>query len=221
MKMCEEYFLVLVNYIFMLEKVLDILPSDHRITSRQKPYEVVHIAKIKDACQGSSGNLSLSFSPGKKDHHWNRDLKADLKKIRAADIQIIVCLLPTSEMKRLKISHYPEVAAHYGITFYHLPIPDAKAPKQKEINILIPLLIKHLKQGHNILVHCRGGFGRAGTVCACCLGYLGYLSVDAITIIRALRPGAIQTSAQEMCVHEYCKHCKHRKDIGICTPVDY
>ena len=77
------------------------------------------------------------------------------------------------------------------------------APHLRELQTLIPLIIQQLITGKNILVHCRAGLGRAGTVCACCLLHFGFTAAQAITIIRKRRPGAIQTIAQEQIVEKY------------------
>lgn len=48
-----------------------------------------------------------------------------------------------------------------------------------------------------MLVHCRGGLGRAGTIAARLLVELGMQPTEAIAGVRAVRPGAIETSDQE------------------------
>jgi ADP-ribosyl-[dinitrogen reductase] hydrolase len=53
-------------------------------------------------------------------------------------------------------------------------------------------------------VHCRGGLGRAGTVAARLLAELGMAPADAISRVRAVRPGAIQTQAQREYVMRTC-----------------
>jgi ADP-ribosyl-[dinitrogen reductase] hydrolase len=52
-----------------------------------------------------------------------------------------------------------------------------------------------LRSGRNVLVHCRGGLGRAGTIGARLLIELGM--EHAVRQIRAVRPGAIETREQE------------------------
>ena len=51
--------------------------------------------------------------------------------------------------------------------------------------------------GCDVLVHCRGGLGRAGTIAARLLVELGMEPETAIASVRAVRPGAIETSDQE------------------------
>lgn len=43
--------------------------------------------------------------------------------------------------------------------------------------------------GQGVVVHCRGGTGRTGTVVACALRLLGRSADEAIAIVRAKRPG--------------------------------
>ena len=57
-----------------------------------------------------------------------------------------------------------------------------------------------LLAGHRVLVHCRGGLGRAGTVAARLLVELGVPAVEAIRRVRAARPGAIETIEQQQYV---------------------
>lgn len=39
---------------------------------------------------------------------------------------------------------------------------------------------EYLKKGKNVVVHCKGGLGRAGTFGASCLIYSGFKPADAI-----------------------------------------
>jgi ADP-ribosyl-[dinitrogen reductase] hydrolase len=57
-----------------------------------------------------------------------------------------------------------------------------------------------LDKGQNVLVHCRGGLGRAGMVSARLLVESGVEPGVAIARVRAARPGAIETPEQEVWV---------------------
>ena len=54
-----------------------------------------------------------------------------------------------------------------------------------------------------VVITCAAGIGRTGTVLACYLVYTGYTPEAAINMVRGLRPGSIQTPAQEAAVREY------------------
>jgi ADP-ribosyl-[dinitrogen reductase] hydrolase len=84
--------------------------------------------------------------------------------------------------------------------WFHLPIVDVSTPEESfehqweasggKIRAL-------LRSGHDVVVHCRGGLGRAGMIGARLLIELGMEPATAIRQVRAVRPGAIETSAQE------------------------
>lgn len=181
---------------------------DRRTTSQQNPYKVIDIAHIvpnPESGLTEKARLTLSIAPGKKDNRWNRDLDVDLEIIKSNNIHVVVCLLEWSEMLMLSLTDYPRKAQEKGLLFYHMPIKDRGVTTQKDLSTLVPILVQHLSSGHNVLIHCRGGLGRAGTICGCCLGHFGYQGNTAIDAVRAQRPGAIQTTKQEDSVIQYCR----------------
>ena len=108
------------------------------------------------------------------------------------------CLCLDSLIKRNIYKH--------NIKWYHLPISDLSAPDvefkyQWETKKI--LLKKELIAGNNILLHCWGGKGRAGTIAAILLIEFGENQNEAINIIRAKRKGAIESKAQEEFVLNY------------------
>lgn len=164
-------------------------------------FEICEIAKIPN-----KGRLTISMAPGKKDKKWNRNITRDLLSIRQSGIQVIICLLQRSELKSLSLIDYPRKASDSGFIFYHLPVRDRSIPHLDDMNVLVPIIIKHLCSGHNVLIHCRSGLGRAGTVAACCLSHFGFTSSDCIQIVRFQRPGSIQTFEQEQFVQRYSNY---------------
>jgi ADP-ribosyl-[dinitrogen reductase] hydrolase len=87
-----------------------------------------------------------------------------------------------------------------NMKWFHLPIVDVSIPNarfEKEWSTAGEDLRALLRRGLDVLVHCRGGLGRAGTVAARLLIELGMDPTKAIEHVRAVRPGAIETSDQE------------------------
>jgi rhodanese-related sulfurtransferase len=58
-----------------------------------------------------------------------------------------------------------------------------------------------LAEGGKVLVHCRGGQGRSGTIAAALLIASGMAPADAIAEVRRSRPAAIETEGQEIWLH--------------------
>ena len=98
-----------------------------------------------------------------------------------------------------------------NICYIQFPIIDGGVPDFDSSmywrDVLSPELQNHLRDGKKILIHCRGGLGRTGTIAARLLvdlcigcdgsGTCGISARDAISIVRKCRNGAIENSIQE------------------------
>ena len=89
---------------------------------------------------------------------------------------------------------------HWPIEDYGVPDPAFEAAWPTRSAALRSLLAC----GGRVLVHCKGGLGRAGTVSARLLVEGGMAPVDAIWAVRAIRSGAIETGPQEAWVRAGC-----------------
>ena len=89
------------------------------------------------------------------------------------------------------------------MVWLHLPIRDVSTPSV-EFEAEWPAHSKKLRglldAGENVLVHCKGGLGRAGMISARLLVESGIEPEAAIAKVRKARPGAIQTQEQEVSV---------------------
>ncbi|ORY28170.1 protein-tyrosine phosphatase-like protein [Naematelia encephala] len=127
-----------------------------------------------------AGNLLLSSCPGKRLRMEGpvkgrgpvcRDLKTDLARIKGEGVGAVVCCLDDAELALLGVpwDMYREVASEIGLDIVRLPMPDGFTPVSLSLfDSQVDLLIsRYSLQGTDILVHCRGGIGRAGlTACA-------------------------------------------------------
>ena len=87
-----------------------------------------------------------------------------------------------------------------NMLWFHLPIVDVSIPDEwfeEEWDTAGEELRSILHSGSDVLVHCRGGLGRAGTIAARLLVELGVEPATAIANVRRVRSGAIETSDQE------------------------
>lgn len=154
----------------------------------------------------ASGRIGISFCPGKQGpvlagFDWKRDLAVDLDAVRGWGAAAVVSLIEKHEMELLGVGDLDTAVAARGMEWFHLPIPDVTAPGEEfeqRWHTAGARLRSLLIDGENVFIHCRGGLGRAGTVAARLLIELGITDSDtAIAQVREVRPGAIETRAQE------------------------
>lgn len=151
------------------------------------------------------GRIGMTFCPGKYDPHamtgaWDRDLSLDTDAIRNWGAAAVVTLLEPAEFRLLRVEHLGEEIRRRGMQWFHVPIADGSIPSEDFERHWVgagKTLRTLLENGRDVLVHCRGGLGRAGTVAARLLIELGMEPAIAIRRIRAVRPGAIETQEQE------------------------
>lgn len=90
------------------------------------------------------------------------------------------------------------------LTFYHFPIPDMGIPTPREAHKMIVEMIEVLnKPDERLLVHCKAGLGRTGTIIACILIEMGRTPEAAISEIRSIQSNYIQNMLQEKFVFHY------------------
>ncbi|ABD24707.1 ADP-ribosyl-(dinitrogen reductase) hydrolase [Novosphingobium aromaticivorans DSM 12444] len=150
------------------------------------------------------GSIGITFCPGKfqpdaMSGSWARDLASDLDAVRDWGATAIVTLVTQRELQRLSVPMLgAEVVARH-IDWHHLPIKDCGTPDpsfEAEWETVGEELRNRLRNGFNVLLHCKGGLGRAGTVAARLLVELGWDANKAVSSIREVRPNAIETLDQ-------------------------
>ena len=171
---------------------------------------LTHPLEIAEVSTKTGGRIGITFCPGKKQlgaltGAWDRDLGLDLDVVRAWGATVVVTLIEDHELKALSVDGMGREVAARGMIWHHLPIRDVSVPTsafEAAYDRLAPDLRRRLASGEAVLVHCKGGLGRAGLVSARLLVEAGYTPREAIALVRSVRPGAIETAAQERYVEE-------------------
>ena len=180
-------------------------PSPAR-TSASHPLQIAELG-----FDGLRGRLGVTFCPGKQGDSvfgapWQRNLAADLDVIQGWGARTVLTLVEAQELDMLGVPDLGARVEARGMTWVHLPIPDLQPPGDA-FSAAWPDLSARLKlqltEGGRVLVHCRGGLGRAGTVAACILVEIKVPPNQAIQAVRKVRPRAIETSAQEAFVMRF------------------
>lgn len=168
-------------------------------TSQDYPLRIDEVA-------ASNGTIGITFCPGKQaisfleERPWCRDLSVDLDAIRDWGAKVVVTLIEDHEFASLHVLSLGDEVRSRGMAWVHLPITDGHAPDDRFEDLwteLGPGVLEVLRRGGKVLVHCRGGLGRAGLVSARMLIELGEEPRAAMRRVRAARVGAIENTQQE------------------------
>ena len=175
-------------------------------TSASDPIRVDFLPR--EACP-VPGRIGLTFAPGKKDRPggWDRSVEADVARLADHyETSLLVSLIEDAELELLHIQDLYGVTERRGVRVRRLPIRDADVPRSpEEVIAVVRLVLTVASAGDTVVIHCRGGLGRAGTLASCCLVALGLDAGEAIGIVRGARPGAVETRGQESFVDDFTR----------------
>jgi len=168
-------------------------------TSQSHPLRIAEVRATP-----AHGRIGITFCPGKQDRlastgAWARDLDLDLDAIVAWGAGLVLTLLEPEELKLLKVPQLGPEIQRRGIAWRHLPIADYSVPGdafEREWSTQGEEIRALLRSGTDVLVHCKGGLGRAGMIAARLLVELGMDPEQAIHAVRHVRKGAIETPGQ-------------------------
>lgn len=144
------------------------------------------------------GQLGGAGQPG----GWDYDpqgcqiqLQEDLDWLSRQGVQALVSLTekPLSE----------EAVRQSGMRYLHLPVADMEPPTLEDVCRFMDFVEQAQRSKLPVVVHCRAGMGRTGTLLACYLVHRDCPPEEALAQIRRRRPGSIETLAQEAVVREY------------------
>lgn len=122
----------------------------------------------------------------------------DLAVLRAWRPDIVVSMTEPEEMARYNMADLAGLLAQRGIDHAAFPVRDFGTPEAGgEWPALAARLHAILDAGGAVLAHCHGGQGRSGMVLMRLMVERGQTPEAALAAIRAVRPGAVETAAQD------------------------
>ncbi len=140
------------------------------------------------------GWLGLARCPGSA-----TPLADDLAAVAGWGAGAVLTLLGPPELAALGAAGLPDAVRAAGMDWLHMPIDDFAAPGPAALAawaVAGPEVAARLAAGGRVLVHCRAGLGRSGTVAAMVLVEAGLAPEAALAAVRAARPGAVETPGQ-------------------------
>lgn len=160
------------------------------------------------------GTMGLTFAPGKHcagahaGGYWARDLAQDLDHLVAEyKTGLLVCLLEDHELRALKIPTLIDDAAK-RMSVLRLRIPDGGVlPSPAPVREVVTAIADATLAGTNVVIHCRGGLGRAGTIGGCYLKLLGKSDDEVFAALRKRHDTSCpETAAQREFIRAFGVH---------------
>jgi ADP-ribosylglycohydrolase len=177
-----------------------LLATDGWKTSTGRPLRVDWVPA--EAVPAFGGKLGMTFLPGKQRDGWTgkhwRDLKTDVRRLaKHHRVGTFLLLVEDHELQAARVTPICEVMAAHGIDLIRFPIRDMDVTdRPTELRELLDDLRKRLERGDRVVVACRGGLGRTGTIVACMLRDAGLDADSAIRLTRQTRHDTIERPSQ-------------------------
>ena len=137
-----------------------------------------------------------NMAAGRDGKTYRRDITIDVANYaRVSNVKLIVCLLNDYEIRSIgcDVRKYESACANNGIELFKYPIIEMAPPEdiEKFHQEVVIKVLDAMRNGQNVLAHCRGGIGRAGLL-ACCiatvlLGEEFSTAKDVIAYVRSKR----------------------------------
>ena len=140
------------------------------------------------------GSASLHIMP-KPSTDW---IIEDIDYLQSIGITQIISMLQPSEVISLGLEREQEICESKDILFKEFPIEDRSVPSLALMRHVVEEIIDDIQCGQHIVVHCRGGIGRAGTLASCVLIGLGSRPDRAIEIVSDARGCSVPDTTEQL-----------------------
>ena len=107
-------------------------------------------------------------------------------------------------------SYQPSEFTDRGVTYSNPAWEDLGVPSFELMETVVRQAREIMKSGGKIAVHCHAGMGRTGLVITSIMGAEGTDPADALKIVRAKRPGMVQSDPQEEFLHRFKDYLESR-----------
>uniref|UniRef100_A0A0B6ZIU2 Dual specificity protein phosphatase 23 n=1 Tax=Arion vulgaris TaxID=1028688 RepID=A0A0B6ZIU2_9EUPU len=115
----------------------------------------------------------------------------------------VTCLVSLTAERTVDRTYIPEDQ----LKLVYLPIRDYTAPSIQQVQEFIQCVLEIQANKQAICVHCAHGLGRTGTMLSCYFVQTNNVTAeDAIAHVRNLRPGSVETTEQELLVHQFYEY---------------
>lgn len=125
-------------------------------------------------------------------------LTQGISLLKHAGIDTLVSLLEEDEAAMLGLAEEGPVAESLGMEFLSFPIPDTHIPPDSAaFRHFVADLVRRLRRGERVGVHCRGSIGRATVTAAAALIHLGWRPNAALAAIERARGCPVPDTAEQ------------------------
>lgn len=159
------------------------------------PYDILGVP-------GCSGRLIFTPCPGTRD----TSVDSALDTLQAAGAEALITLMPAGELEQNQAGELPALCAARHLEWFHLPVADEQVPLDDFAAAWAQArqrIASLLGEGRSIAIHCKGGSGRTGLIAARILIDRGLPRADAVALVQALRPKAIQHPAHAAWIAQF------------------
>jgi protein-tyrosine phosphatase len=154
------------------------------------------------------GRLGLTHRPGAfvagsspdADERLERDVRSLARGHGASSLVTLLDPFELANAGRIDLA-----ARRAGMRWSHYPVPDQATPTLEAARRKSRAILRDLRAGRTVVLHCKAGLGRSGTLAACVLVEAGMSGGEAIRAVREARPGAVESAAQEVFVREFAE----------------
>jgi protein-tyrosine phosphatase len=146
--------------------------------------------------------VRLAIMPRPRNGEWLAD---EISGFRRAGIDTVVSLLEPQEVRELCLGDEPSLCEAAGIQFVSFPVPDRGVPSSPAAFArLVGTLVRQLRSGNVVAIHCRAGIGRSGLLAGCVLGSLGVDLDSALGMLSRARGVSVpDTNEQAVWVRDF------------------